>query len=165
MKKYLKIVERNKASLGTRFVNNLIDTVMLIIINFIISFISVMTYNFTLIRFFYFYNNGGFLWDIFTGSLIAFIYFFLWENFSDGKTPGKYITGTVVISTDGEKPTTKQYLSRSLYRIIPFEAFTFFGSDGWHDSMTDTRVIDYKNYQSEIQTKEDINSIGVKEIA
>lgn len=165
MRKYLQIVDRNKASLGTRFANNIIDTIVLIIINFIISFISIMIYNFTLLHFFYFYNNGGFLWDIFTGSIVAFFYFFLWEKLSEGKTPGKYVTGTVVISTDGQKPTTKQYLSRSLYRIIPFEAFTFFGSDGWHDSMSDTRVIDHKNYESEKQTKSDIDSLGNKEIA
>ena len=97
--------------------------------------------------------------------MVAFLYFFLWEKFSEGKTPGKYITGTIVISTDGQKPTTKQYLSRSLYRIIPFEAFTFFGSDGWHDSMSDTRVIDYKNYEAEKQTTSDIESLGNKEIA
>ncbi|KUJ57056.1 RDD family protein [Chryseobacterium aquaticum] len=165
MRKYLQIVDRNKASLGTRFANNIIDTIVLIIINFIISFISIMIYNFTLLHFFYFYNNGGFLWDIFTGSIVAFFYFFLWEKLSEGKTPGKYVTGTVVISTDGQKPTTKQYLSRSLYRIIPFEAFTFFGSDGWHDSMSDTRVIDIKNYEAEKQTKSDIDSLGNKEIA
>ena len=165
MRKYLQIVDRNKASLGTRFANNIIDTIVLIIINFIISFISIMIYNFTLLHFFYFYNNGGFLWDIFTGSIVAFFYFFLWEKLSEGKTPGKYVTGTVVISTDGQKPTTKQYLSRSLYRIIPFEAFTFFGSDGWHDSMSDTRVIDHKNYEAEKQTKSDIDSLGNKEIA
>jgi uncharacterized RDD family membrane protein YckC len=165
MRKYLQIVDRHKASLGTRFVNNLIDSIALIIINFIISFISLVIYNFTLIHFFYFYNNGGFLWDIFTGSIVVFIYYFLWENFSDGRSPGKYLTGTKVRSTDGKKPTTKQYLSRSLYRIIPFEAFTFFGTDGWHDSMTDTRVIDFKNYESEKQAKSDIEDLGKKEIA
>jgi len=165
MKKYLQIVDRHKASLGTRFANNIIDTIVLIIINFIISLISLFIYNLTLLHFFYFYNNGGFIWNIFTGSMVAFLYFFLWEKFSEGKTPGKYITGTIVISTDGQKPTTKQYLSRSLYRIIPFEAFTFFGSDGWHDSMSDTRVIDYKNYEAEKQTTSDIESLGNKEIA
>lgn len=165
MKKYLQIVDRHKASLGTRFVNNFIDTIILLIINFILSFISAVIYNITFIHFFYFYNNGGFLWNMFMGSVFGFVYFFFWENFTDGRTPGKYITGTKVISTDGKKPTTRQIVSRSLYRLIPFEAFTFFGTDGWHDSMTDTRVINYKNYESERQLKDEINSIGVKETA
>lgn len=165
MRKYLQIVERHKASLGTRFVNNLVDTIILMIIHIILGIASTLIYNYTYINFFFFYNNGGFLWDIFTGSIVAFIYFYLWEYYSNGKTPGKYITGTKVISTDGKKPTQRQYLSRSFYRIIPFEAFTFFGTDGWHDSLTDTRVINYKNYQAESQAKNEIDAIGLKEIA
>ncbi|MGI9651406.1 RDD family protein [Chryseobacterium sp. RLHN22] len=165
MRKYLKIVDRHKASLALRFVNNLIDMIILAIIHIILAIISTIIYNLTYNNFFFFFNNGGFLWDIFVGAIIAFIYFYLWEYYSDGKTPGKYITGTKVISIDGTRPTRKQYLSRSLYRIIPFESFTFFGTDGWHDSMTDTRVINYKNYQAEKQTKSEIDNIGIKEIA
>lgn len=165
MRKYLQIVDRHKASLGIRFVNNLIDTIVLMIIQIILAIISTLLYNLTYHNFFFFFNNGGFLWDVFIGAVIAFIYFYLWEYYSDGKTPGKYITGTKVISIDGGRPTQKQYLSRSFYRIIPFEGFTFFGTDGWHDGMTDTRVINYKNYQAEKQAKSEIDNIGVKEIA
>ncbi len=165
MRKYLLIVHNHKASLGTRFVNNLIDTLILFIIHIILSFISAVIYNMTLIYFFYFYNYGGFLWNVFIGITVAFIYFFLWEYFSDGRTLGKYITGTKVISTDGKKPTGKQILSRSLYRIIPFEALTFFGENGWHDGLTDTRVINCKNYEAERQAKSEIDNLGAKEIA
>lgn len=165
MRKYLQVVHNHKASLGTRFVNNLIDTIVLFVIHFILSFISAVIYNMTFIYFFYFFNDGGFIWNSFVGIVVAFIYFFLWEYYADGKTPGKYATGTKVISTDGEKPTAKQILSRSLYRIIPFEAFSFFGENGWHDGLTDTRVINYKNYEAERQAKSEIESIGVKEIA
>lgn len=107
MRKYLQIVDRHKASLGTRFVNNLIDTIILMIIHTILGILSALIYNFTLIYFFFFYNNGGFLWDIFTGFVVSFIYFYLWEYYSNGKTPGKYITGTQVISIDGKNPTQK----------------------------------------------------------
>lgn len=165
MKKYLLIVQRHKASLGTRFVNYLIDSVALMLVQIILAFISFLIYSYTSISFFYFFNNGNFLWDFFLGAVVAFIYYFLWEYYSNGKTPGKYITGTVVISIDGKKPTRSQILSRSLYRIIPFEAFTFFGTDGWHDSMSDTRVINSKNYEAEKQSKSEIDNIGVKEIA
>ncbi len=105
------------------------------------------------------------LLGLISGSVISVIYYFLWENYANGKTPGKYVTGTKVISIDGKAPTTRQILSRSLYRAIPFEAFSFFGSDGWHDSLSDTRVINAKNYEAEKQAKEEINSIGIKEIA
>lgn len=165
MRKYLQIVDRHKASLGTRFVNNLIDTIILMIIHIILGILSTIIYNLTFNNFFFFFNNGGFIWDVFVGAVVAVIYFFLWEYYTDGKTPGKYVTGTKVISIDGTRPTSKQYLSRSLYRVIPFEAFTFFGSEGWHDGMTDTRVINYKNYETERQAKSEIDNIGVKEIA
>ncbi|MFY1046948.1 RDD family protein [Chryseobacterium sp. GP-SGM7] len=165
MRKYLQIVDRNKASLGTRFVNNLVDLIVLAIIHIILAIVSQLIYILTYNNFFFFFNNGGFIWDIFIGAVVAFIYFYLWEYYSDGKTPGKYITGTKVISIDGKRPTQRQYVSRSLYRIIPFEAFTFFGTDGWHDSMTDTRVINYKNYETERQTKNEIDNIGIKETA
>lgn len=165
MRKYLQIVDRHKVSLGTRFVNNLIDLIVLAIIHIALAIASQLIYSITYSNFFYFFNNGGFLWDIFIGSVVSFIYFYLWEYYSNGKTPGKYVTGTQVISIDGEKPTQRQYLSRSLYRIIPFEALTFFGTDGWHDGLTDTRVINIKNYKAETQSKSDIDNIGVKEIA
>lgn len=165
MKKYLLIVDRNKASVSTRFTNWFLDGIVLLIINTIISVLSFILYNLTYIHFFYFYNNGGFIWNFFSGAIVTFLYYFLSEYLSNGRTVGKLITGTRVISTDGEKPSKKQYLYRTLYRIVPFEAFTFFGTDGWHDSMTDTRVINYKNYISENQAKEDIENIGRREIA
>ncbi|UFH33549.1 RDD family protein [Chryseobacterium sp. C-71] len=165
MRKYLQIVDRQKASLPTRFVNNLIDLIVLAVIHIILAVISQLLYSITYSRFFFFFNNGGFLWDIFIGALVAFIYFYLWEYYSDGKTPGKYVTGTKVISIDGERPNKKQYLLRSLYRVIPFEALTFFGTDGLHDAMTDTRVINFKNYMAEKQAKNEIDNIGTKEIA
>ena len=99
------------------------------------------------------------------GMVFTFIYYFLTESYLNGRSIGKMITGTRVISTDGTKPSTKQILNRCLYRIIPFESFTFFGTDGWHDSLTDTRVINYKNYLAETQLKEEIEDIGKREIA
>ncbi|MCY0968738.1 RDD family protein [Chryseobacterium wangxinyae] len=165
MRKYLQIIDRNKASLGTRFVNNMIDLIILAIIHVVLAIFSNLLYAITYHNFFIFYNNGGFIWDFFLGAVVAFIYFYLWESYSDGKTPGKYLTGTRVISTDGNRPTKKQYLSRSLYRVIPFEALSFFGSEGWHDGMSDTRVINTKNYEAEKQAKSDIENLGSKEIA
>ncbi|WP_435523038.1 hypothetical protein [Chryseobacterium indoltheticum] len=50
-------------------------------------------------------------------------------------------------------------------RLVPFDALSFFGENGWHDSWSDTRVINIKNYQAERQTKNEIDNIGVKEIA
>jgi uncharacterized RDD family membrane protein YckC len=87
------------------------------------------------------------------------------ENNLNGRTVAKYITGTQVISTDGTKPTTRQIIYRSLSRIVPFDALSFLGENGWHDKWSETRVINIKNYQAEIQAKREIEDLGKKEIA
>ncbi|SHL90031.1 RDD family protein [Chryseobacterium polytrichastri] len=164
MIKHLRIVEDNRASTSTRFANYIIDLIVLIVINAILSFASLIIYSFTSINFFYFYNNGGLLWEFFTGNLISFIYYFLWEKYSNGRTVGKYITNTKTISIDGNDVTTQQVLYRTLSRIVPFDALSFLGGgNGWHDSWSDTRVINVNNYLAEKQAKDDINSLGTKE--
>lgn len=165
MKKVLNIVERNKASLGIRFSNNLIDCIILFVFNYIAVIISNMIYEATFIKFFYLYSKGGILWDLSIGSINSFLYYFFMENYADGRTVSKYITGTKVISTDGTKPITQQILYRSLIRIIPFDGFSFLGTNGWHDSWSETRVVDLKKYITETQAKSEIDSIGTKEIA
>ncbi|GAB0155470.1 hypothetical protein CHRYSEOSP005_07310 [Chryseobacterium sp. Alg-005] len=166
MRRILKIVEDNRASTGIRFSNYIIDSIVLIIVNMILSFIALFLYEITALTFFDFYNNGGLLWEIVSGNIICAIYYYLWERFSDGRTVGKYLTNTKVISTDGLQPSAQQILYRSLSRIVPFDAISFLGGgNGWHDSWSDTRVIDIKKYNAERQTKEEINSIGEKEIA
>lgn len=163
MIKHLRIVEDNRASSSIRFANYIIDLIVLIIINTILSFASILIYSYTSISFFYFYNNGGLLWEFFTGNLVSFIYYFLWEKYSNGRTVGKYVTNTRTISIDGNDVTTQQVLYRTLSRIVPFDALSFLGGgNGWHDSWSDTRVINVKNYLAEKQAKDDINSLGTK---
>ena len=60
-----------------------------------------------------------------------------------GRTVGKFVTGTKVITSDGGKPTPGQSVLRTLCRLIPFEPFSFLGSAnrGWHDSLTKTWVV------------------------
>ncbi len=67
--------------------------------------------------------------------------------------------------TDGNEPTLSDYFMRNIIRLVPFDALSFFGENGWHDSWSDTRVINIKNYQAERQTKNEIDNIGLKEIA
>ena len=75
--------------------------------------------------------------------LLFFIYYLLFEAVT-GRTPGKILTGTRVVNTDGSKPDFRVILKRSALRLVPFEAFSFFGSrtpQGWHDSVSGTLVI------------------------
>jgi uncharacterized RDD family membrane protein YckC len=70
--------------------------------------------------------------------LIAYYLFFesLWQ-----RTPGKFLLGTVVINEQGDKPSFGQVLGRTLCRFIPFEPFSFLGREGWHDSISRTKVV------------------------
>jgi hypothetical protein len=165
MKGILNVVEYNKASLGVRLANNFLDLVVLYIVNYLFSTISNLLYEVTSIEFFYFYSNGNMLWQILIGNFNYCLYYFLMENYLDGRTVAKYITGTKVISTDGTKPSTRQIIYRSLSRIVPFDGLSFLGENGWHDKWSETRVINLKNYQAEIQAKSEIEALGKKEIA
>lgn len=60
-----------------------------------------------------------------------------------GKTPGKMVVGTRVVTTTGGEPSFGQCIGRTFARCVPFEPFSFFGAEavGWHDRWTNTRVI------------------------
>lgn len=80
-------------------------------------------------------------------SLIVYVaYYFIFETFFKGKTLGKYLTKTRTVDIDGSVPTTGAILKRSFSRIVPFDAFSFLGSQdtGWHDRWSNTMVIDEK---------------------
>ena len=86
-------------------------------------------------------NRGLYILAIF----ILLAYYFLLEGVS-GRTLGKLITGTKVVTEDGQKPSFTNIAVRTLCRCIPFEPFSFFGSGtgGWHDSLSKPRVIKVK---------------------
>jgi uncharacterized RDD family membrane protein YckC len=165
MKRILNVVEYNKASSWIRLANYFLDFIMLSVINYFLSTVSNLIYEATSIEFFYLYSNGNILWQLLIGNFNYFLYYFLMENYVGGRTVAKYITGTKVISTDGTKPTTQQMMYRSLSRIVPFDGLSFLGVNGWHDSWSDTRVINVKNYYAEIQAKREIEDLGKKEFA
>lgn len=80
--------------------------------------------------------------DIVLGMPIVFAYYFIFEA-TTSRTLGKLLTGTKVVNEDGSRPTIGQIAGRSLCRLIPFEAFSFFGTPtrGWHDSIPRTYVV------------------------
>ncbi|WP_299458582.1 RDD family protein [uncultured Microscilla sp.] len=123
---------------NTRLIHHIVDVVAVYLLFFVIIKISLstgsrlwyrMTY-FDVILFFY---------------LVKMSYYALMEIFFS-KTIGKMITKTKVVDMEGNKPTLFQIIFRSFFRLIPFEPFSFLGTDasGWHDKMSDTRVISDK---------------------
>ena len=156
----IQIVERNKASLILRFVNNLMDFLVLIVLNFILSAICGLLYEITNFNFFYFYNNGGFLWEVFSGNVIFFLYYYLSEKFLNGRTIGKYDTETKAVTILGGKPSNSDLLKRTFSRLVPFDALSFFGTNGWHDSWSDTRVVKITDFENAMRLENELENIG-----
>lgn len=83
---------------------------------------------------------------LFSGSLILILlyptYYFFFE-YKWQRTPGKFLTKSIVINEYGEKPDLRQIALRSLIRIVPFEPFSCLGDEnrGWHDRWSDTWVV------------------------
>jgi len=70
-----------------------------------------------------------------------FFYYLFFEGVFQA-TPIKFLTGTRVVHVETlEKPSFGQVFRRTLSRHIPFEAFSFFGNTGWHDSISNTSVV------------------------
>lgn len=88
----------------------------------------------------------GFFWNVLFGVVISGSYYIYFESIF-GRTPGKWITGTQVVTMSGTKPSFGQIVKRTLSRMVPFEPFSFLGDNslGWHDRWSGTMVVDIRN--------------------
>ncbi len=68
-------------------------------------------------------------------------YYTLIESITQGKTLGKYITGTRAVKEGGSPITLGDAFMRSICRLVPFEVLCAFGGNPWHDRWTKTMVI------------------------
>lgn len=90
-------------------------------------------------------------WDLvtfqyLTDLLIAPIFFFYYYYMESrtGQTFGKRITNTVVVDYQGQKPSKKALLIRSLCRLLWVDAFSFLlGPYGMHDGYSKTKVVKF----------------------
>jgi len=115
------------ATMGTRFVNFLLDTVFRQLACVAVVLIATALHAREL--------------AIVLMLVTIFGYYVFFEAVT-GRTPAKYITRTRVVDKWGGKPTFLQILGRSAARFIPFEPFSFLGSaNGWHDNLSKTRVV------------------------
>ncbi|KAA5534110.1 RDD family protein [Paenimyroides baculatum] len=158
------IVQKNKADKGLRFANFLIDTVLfycfLFFIGLIIALVAIILNNdLTFLEDLYIHP----IIDYLLTAIIRVFYYFGMEILTKGRSIGKFITGTQVVTLEGETPTANVFLKRSFCRIIPFEAFSFFGENGWHDSIPKTAVVVKKHFDYESNLSLDVDTIG-KEI-
>ena len=79
------------------------------------------------------------------------------------RTIGKYITNTIVVENNGEKPKLNTIALRSLCRLIPFDFISYLGTPcrGWHDSLSGTYVVDKEKFDSKKLNLESLDQIGV----
>ena len=79
-------------------------------------------------------------------GLFMLLYYPIFETIW-GRTVGKFMLGTKVISVDGSKASFVQVLGRTVCRMIPLEPFSMLLCDDksrpdfWHDSIPQTRVV------------------------
>lgn len=169
MRKYLITVDRNRAQKLTRLANLIIDRIIILLIFIAFGAISALIFNVTgsdlFLNITMKLSQVNRFWDILITSIVYFTYALLMEYFTKGRTIGKYITGSKVVCIDGTQPTFNDYFIRNISRLVPFDVLSFLGENGWHDKWSETRVINIKNYQAEIQAKSEIEALGTKEIA
>lgn len=82
-----------------------------------------------------------------TFGLSLFVYYLLMEGIF-GSTPIKCLTGTrVVDEKHSKKPRFGNILGRSLVRFFPFDGVSFFWEKGWHDSFSETIVVEENHHE------------------
>ncbi|WP_264552445.1 RDD family protein [Flavobacterium sp. N2038] len=151
-------------SVGARFLNYIIDliAIMVLLIGFGVC-VGILTALFDM-NFLSIWIDGlgDFGWNV-IAIILTLIYYILMEGFF-GRTLGKFVTGSAVVDENGEKPDFGTIIKRSLCRCIPFDALTYLGgSRGWHDSISDTYVVNKKALAEEVKTFHEFNLIGIKE--
>ncbi len=141
------LLQYQDATLGQRFFNLLIDNLLM---QYGLSYATGMLVGYAIVSFFSplaeaIFEEGGrtnlLLLSYIIGVVNYICYYTFCENIFKGYTLGKLITGTRAIRQDGQELTFKDALLRSLSRIVPFETFSAFGRQPWHDSWTKTMVI------------------------
>ncbi|KAF2507916.1 RDD family protein [Flavobacterium zhairuonense] len=152
------------ASTGQRFLNYILDTAVVFVLVFCLGiFLALLATLLGLPGLLSWLENISTLEDRLLFILINIIYYVFTEGLF-GRSVGKLITGTVVVDENGLKPAFDVILKRSLCRIIPFDGLSFFGSRGWHDSISDTYVVNKKDLEEELKSFYEFNLIGNNEV-
>ncbi len=129
---YLELASNNK-----RFLNYLLDGIVIGTINhFVTPLLGIENISLD-------FGSLAYWRLVLISMVINFLYYWPCESLIKGQTLGKLITKTKVLHNDGSTPTPERIFIRSLIRLIPFEAFSIFSTNGlWHDDWSQTMVID-----------------------
>lgn len=121
------------ASLGRRFANNFIDGIALAAVFGTVGWLSMQ-------------NDGfrGLAESMGLGlQVLGYLVVYVLPEALFGRTLGKLVTRTKVVTRTGGKPTFSQVLIRTVVRWVPFEPLSFLWGDntGWHDDWSKTLVV------------------------
>jgi uncharacterized RDD family membrane protein YckC len=102
-------------------------------------------------------SHNSFIWlSYLINAAVIFIYYFVAES-ATGMTVGKLLTQTKVVTYGGERPSKRTCLFRTLWRLVPFEPFSWGRNDGWHDRQTSTTVVRIgEEYQEDEEESEEV---------
>lgn len=118
--------------LGSRVVNFIADTLIIYLVSLGLSkwyLFYVRFWDYTFMPFY------AFFWAT------LFLYYFLFEV-TICRTPGKFITFTIVRTATGKRPSIGRVLLRSLLRLTIVDAFFIpFFDRPLHDQLSGTRVV------------------------
>jgi len=130
------------ASKGLRFINYILDFIFLLIFIYVFGFYLGLLLGMYAPEIIDSINYDSYWFNLIFNVFAGILYYSILE-FTTGRTLAKFITGTKVVTTEGEPPSFSIVLSRSFIRYIPFEPLSFLMKDqsGWHDTLTDTMVV------------------------
>ncbi|MGK7391089.1 MAG: RDD family protein [Candidatus Cyclobacteriaceae bacterium M2_1C_046] len=122
-----------------RIINVIVDMIVIFILWFILSLITIIT---GLEQFYI--DKAGEQIPIISMIIIlpTFWAYYIFSEYIFQRTLGKMLTKSKVVTLNGDKPTFKQILIRTLSRNIPFEYLSYLITvKGIHDKLSNTRVI------------------------
>lgn len=123
----------NKTGIGTRVLNFIVDTIFISLISFgVYKLWQFYAFYYGIIYFPYYM----FFWAV------LFLYYFIFEAIS-ARTPGKWISFSKVVQTNGKKPNILQVFIRSLIRLTIIDCFFYpFLEKTLHDYLSKTDVVE-----------------------
>jgi uncharacterized RDD family membrane protein YckC len=141
------LVLYREATLGQRFLNFLIDNFAMqyglayltgLLLAYVLMAVAPETASLL-------FSDEESVQMLLTGYAICIFNYLIYYTFCEKVfrvyTLGKLITGTRAVKEDGGELTLRDAFLRTLSRIVPFEPFSAFGNNPWHDSWTKTMVV------------------------
>lgn len=130
----------NVVSGGKRFAHFFVDGIVYYVIYYFVEYLWINISSTDAL--------SNFITGFFISIMFMFafpIYYILFEHFFQ-RTPGKFLTKTIVIDIYGNKPEIGTNILRNIIRLVPFEIFSCLSERGWHDRWSDTFVVHEEEY-------------------